>query len=203
MPCAEHFDTATDPFGVLDCVDCQGVPPVPRTGSELLEAVLGVDPFASIPAGNAATCEVRPRTWGVAEKPCELVSKDAPRSKYDGGEPAPKKRKRVDLNRQQREWLEKHGYRYERVERPNAYGRVTVDMFGFADYIAFRKGEFLLVQTTTAAHAAERIRKIKRIEMAARWLECGGKIEVHSWSQPEGPGSKWQNTVRPITSEGE
>lgn len=81
--------------------------------------------------------------------------------------------------------LRKGGYSAQVVERYNPYGRVRVDLFGFIDIVAIKDGEsgVLGVQTTTQAHASERVQKILEIPEAKIWLATGNRILVHGWAK--------------------
>ena len=57
------------------------------------------------------------------------------------------------------------------------------DLWNFADLIAARTGEVLLVQATSGSNTASRVAKIQGNEHARRWLEFGHRIEVHGWRQ--------------------
>ena len=144
------------------------------------------DPFAEPPGATPADYDIQPRRWGVEPKPCELVGKP--------------KRKKVDLSPMQRRWFESGGWTYARVEHANAFGAVTVDLWGFADWLAVRGDETLLVQTTTHSHAAARLRKSQAIPELAAWLGGGGRrFVVHGWHQPGGPGTRWELIEREVT----
>jgi hypothetical protein len=150
--------------------------------------MLDLDPFADTPDATISDCPTPRRRW--IEKPtCELVAKG-------GLAPKPKK---TDFNPMQRRWFERHGYTYARVEHANAFGAVNVDLWGFADYLAVKPGDILLVQVTSMSNAAARERKIRSAPEFAKWIEAGGRVEVHAWKQPGGPGSKWELVVRPVT----
>lgn len=94
-------------------------------------------------------------------------------------------------------WAEKQGYRVDVCERrkPISGGEsVTVDLFGFADLIAFRVGEpAVLIQTTSRGHISDRIKKITRNPTAHLWAQAGGSILVQGWDQPGGKGSRWRH----------
>ena len=104
------------------------------------------DPFADTPDAVRAGLEIR-RPFVRVEKTCELVGKP--------------KRKKTDFGPMQRRWFEQNGYTYARVEHANAYGSVTVDLWGFGDYLACRPGEILLVQVTDHTDAAKRVTKAR------------------------------------------
>lgn len=111
----------------------------------------------------------------------------------------PPRKEPADLNPLQRRWFERNGYTYARVEHANAWGAVTVDLWGIADYLACRPGEIVLVQVTTPPHAAEREKKARRAPELAKWLEAGGRFWIALWDQPAGPGTSWRMRVRELT----
>jgi hypothetical protein len=145
------------------------------------------DPFDTIPDADPASIEVRQRAFQRPEKTCELLGKTS-------------KPKKVDLNQRQRRWFEREGYVYHRVETQNAWGGMTSDLWGFGDYLAAHaeRQEVLLVQVTTAAHAANRIAKAQKAPELAVWIAAGGRFQVHAWKQPGGPGTRWEMQVREV-----
>lgn len=147
------------------------------------------DPFATIPDADPAAVEVRRRAFQRPEQTCDLIGKP--------------KRKKVDLNPQQRRWFEREGYVYARVEAQNAWGGMTSDLWGFADYLACHaeRREIVLVQVTTAPNAAARIKKAQRAPELRAWIAAGGRFQVHAWSQPAGPGTRWEVRVREVTAD--
>ena len=103
------------------------------------------------------------------------------------------------------------------VQRYIRQAKISVDLWGFADYIAMTpENKLLLVQATDMAHHAERIKKIfglrwntethKFLEQftpfregivnpAEEWLKCGGAIEVWGWRKlirGERKGGRWR-----------
>lgn len=142
------------------------------------------DPFDSATDAIPSECEVRTRTWGKEKARCDVASKA--------------KKRKTDLNPFQRRWFEKNGWTYARVEHANAFGAVNQDLWGIADFLAVRPGEIVLVQTTDHTHAANREKKIRAAPELAKWLEAGGKFQVHSWRQRGGPGTKWEMDVRDV-----
>jgi hypothetical protein len=153
--------------------------PLPAEGRE-------TDPFTDIPAADPAGIEVRQRAFAKPEKTVGLFGK-------------PKKRK-VNLNPMQQRWFEREGYVFARVEVVNTFGGVMKDLWGIADYLCAhpKRREILLVQTTTDINANARIRKAQKAPELASWLAAGGKFQVHSWSQPGGPGSRWKMRIREV-----
>lgn len=103
------------------------------------------------------------------------------------------KAKKTDLNPKQRDWFEKNGWTFYRVEKPNYYGAVTVDMWGFADYIACHpKHGIWLFQITTRSNSASHVKKIKAAPEFLLWLAAGGRVCLSLWDQPNGPRTTWR-----------
>lgn len=143
------------------------------------------DPFATIPDADPDQIETR-APFLERDNTCGLVGK--PRSK------------RTDLNPLQRRWFEREGYTYARVEHANAFGGVNVDLWGFADYLACKPGEgIVLIQTTDITSASKREKKARSKPELWVWLAAGGRFQVHAWKQPGGPGSRWEMVVREVT----
>ena len=142
-------------------------------------------PFDDIPEANPADLDIRRRAFKKPEQGCEMAPKA--------------KRKKVDLNPTERRWLEREGYTFARVETANAWGGMVCDLWGFADYLACRPGEILLIQVTTDGHAPERERKARRAPQLRAWLAAGGRFQVHGWTQPGGIGTRWEIVIRETT----
>ncbi len=91
----------------------------------------------------------------------------------------------------------------EKVERPwNPHTRRTQDLFKFADIIAVRGSECLLVQTTSGSNMAARRTKIAASAQAAFWLlPPTRRIEIHGWvlRGPRGKRKKWECRVEDVT----
>lgn len=82
------------------------------------------------------------------------------------------------------EKLRREGYLAGVVERWNAHAKphgIRIDLFGFIDILAVRRGEVLGVQATSGAHVAARAKKIAEHENVARVRESGMRIEIHGW----------------------
>lgn len=77
--------------------------------------------------------------------------------------------------------LEKRGYTAANVEKWNSFAHIRQDLWGFADLIAFKPGEVLLVQTTTKSNMAARRTKINSNTTAQAWLQAGHAIELQGW----------------------
>lgn len=99
------------------------------------------------------------------------------------------------------------GWTAEKTEHWQQHPGILKDLFGFGDILAIRKGyPHLIVQTTTAAHVANRIAKIVSIPAARVWLETHGEIVCHSWDKrvgdrPRGSRKLWSVVERPVRLE--
>jgi hypothetical protein len=101
-------------------------------------------------------------------------------------------------------YLRGGGYTVGIVEHWNAFARLTLDLWGFADLVAFRPGvPVLLVQTTTGANLAARRRKILANETARQWVQAGHEIVLHSWSLRGKRGARkvWTNEPEWLTAD--
>jgi|SRR5262252_5427617 len=87
--------------------------------------------------------------------------------------------------------LRERGYLAVVVEKFNSrvgsYG-IKQDLFGFGDVLAIKKGEILLVQTTTGAHLSNRVAKVQSSEHYPRVIESGIKVAVHGWRKLKAAG---------------
>lgn len=63
-----------------------------------------------------------------------------------------------------------------------AYGRLH-DLLGFADILALKKDERLLVQTTSYSNIPARVKKITEHENLAIARDAGFRIVVQGWRQ--------------------
>lgn len=99
-------------------------------------------------------------------------------------------------------YLRDLGYEAQVVERYNSFSRKRVDLFAFIDIVAIRDGEILGVQTTSAAHTSDRLKKITAEPKSDLWLRAGGRIEVHGWAKrgPRGKRKAWTVAVVPVRS---
>lgn len=66
-----------------------------------------------------------------------------------------------------------------------AYGRLH-DMFGFGDILALRKGERLLVQTTSYGNVSARVKKITEHQNLGIVRDADFRIVVHGWRLKNG-----------------
>lgn len=134
-------------------------------------------PFSDTPDADPSKIEVR-KPFVRVEKPTVGLFDDSS-----------KKAKRADLNPVQKRWFERNGWAFYRAEKANAWGSVTQDMWGCADYIACHPQRgFLLVQTTSLSNIATRFRKAEQAPELLVWLAAGGAYEVHGWFKD---GARW------------
>lgn len=100
--------------------------------------------------------------------------------------------------------LRRAGFLAVIVEKWNHVCKIRQDLFGFADILAVKGDEVLLVQTTTGAHVAERIAKIAVNPISAVWLASPHrKIVVHGWRKVGDRGKRklWEcreENVEPV-----
>lgn len=85
--------------------------------------------------------------------------------------------------------LREAGYTVAIVERWNPHAKIRQDLFGFADLLAIRTGEIVLVQTTTAVNIAARRKKIREEPRYLLWLAAGGKVLLHGWRKVK---NRWE-----------
>lgn len=81
--------------------------------------------------------------------------------------------------------LRQRGYTARIVEYFLAPANKRIDLFGFGDILACKVGETgsLIVQTTTASHISDRIKKAEALDAYRVWLMCGNKVEFHGWKK--------------------
>lgn len=97
--------------------------------------------------------------------------------------------------------LRSRGYLVAVVEKWNPHIHIRQDLWGFADLLAIRDNDCLLVQTTIGANAAHRVAKIRGIPHAATWLASPNRtIVVHAWRKAGDRGKRklWQCREIPI-----
>ena len=96
--------------------------------------------------------------------------------------------------------LREAGWTCQIVERWNAFAKVRQDLYGFGDIIACGPSGIMLVQTTSGAHVAERLAKVKAEPRAKAWYDAGGMIVVHGWAKrgPRGKAKKWEVRIEEV-----
>lgn len=94
--------------------------------------------------------------------------------------------------------LRERGYECEIVERFNPFSKNRHDLFHLFDIVALKGGEkgILGVQTTSAANASTRVKKMQGNPILALWLETGNTAVVISWGKRGARGKRklWMPT---------
>lgn len=100
----------------------------------------------------------------------------------------------MSTNTKTKELYESLGYVYAKTEHWNAFCKRRMDLFGFADAIAFLPGslDVVLIQITTWTNASSRRNKIKASEIAMAWMNGGRKIHLVTW---EKNGRRWEHRL--------
>ena len=78
-------------------------------------------------------------------------------------------------------WLRQDGWTAAVVERWNAHTKQRQDLFGFADIIAFRADQVLLVQATSDSNLASRVTKCQGNKTAREWMAAGNALWCVGW----------------------
>lgn len=107
------------------------------------------------------------------------------------------RKRRTDLENKTVQWLRDHQYYADVCSRH--VGRVSFDLFGFADVIGFRGTEILLVQVTDTTNVSHRLAKIRDNHIACAWVAAGHPLAIAGW----GPDRKDMEPkrVRPVALE--
>lgn len=80
----------------------------------------------------------------------------------------------------------KAGYRCEVVEKTIPKTFIKKDLFGFIDVLAVGHGETVGIQTTSAGHISDRVRKIEGMpEIVADLRDAGWRLIVEGWKKPK------------------
>lgn len=91
--------------------------------------------------------------------------------------------------------LRKAGWLVAVVEKWNPHVRIRQDLFGFADLLAVKGDQVLLVQTTSTSNVAARLGKIRAEAKSHVWLAGQNRrIVVHGWAKrgPRGKRKLWE-----------
>ena len=78
-------------------------------------------------------------------------------------------------------YLRDQGYTVEVVEHWNHFARKRQDLFGFADLLAIRENEVILVQVTSGTNVSARVKKIAESEHIDMVRKSGMSVFVHGW----------------------
>jgi hypothetical protein len=79
--------------------------------------------------------------------------------------------------------LRVEGYIVANVEHWNPWAKRRQDLFGFIDTLAVNQREFLAIQSSTGAHHAERVDKVREALRRLPMLGNFMRIEVWTWSE--------------------
>jgi hypothetical protein len=90
----------------------------------------------------------------------------------------------------------KRGFTAQVVERFNPHAKVRVDLFGVIDVVAMGNGTIVGIQACSGTDHARRRAKILAEPRAKQWVECGGHLELWSWSQRGAAGKRKLWTLR-------
>lgn len=77
--------------------------------------------------------------------------------------------------------LRELGYTVAIVEHWNHFTKRRHDLFNFADLLAIRENEVLLVQVTSGSNTSARVKKITENEHISAVRKAGIRVEVHGW----------------------
>lgn len=98
--------------------------------------------------------------------------------------------------------LRKAGWTCCIVEKYIAAIKQRKDAYGFGDVLACRAPDCIaLVQTTSAAHFAERRAKILAIPGFHKWKDAGGLVFLHSWGLRSKDGKRGARKVWTLREE--
>ena len=103
---------------------------------------------------------------------------------------------KTNLNQQTRKRLSELGYTIELMERWCPFSRRKHDGFGFADFIAIRRDEVLLVQVTSKSNMSTRRKKITEHENVGKVREAGIRIELWGFYKES---NRWQVKVEDLS----
>jgi hypothetical protein len=78
-------------------------------------------------------------------------------------------------------YLRDQGYTVEVVEHYNYFKKRRNDLFGFADLLAIRENEVMLVQVTSGTNVSARCKKIAESEHIDMVRKSGMSVFVHGW----------------------
>jgi len=102
----------------------------------------------------------------------------------------------TNLNQPTRKRLEDQGYLVELMERWCPFSKRKHDGFGFADFIAIRRDEVLLVQVTSKANMSSRRKKISEHPNVGIVRESGIRIELWGFYKE---GNRWKVKIEDLS----
>lgn len=86
-------------------------------------------------------------------------------------------------------YLRDAGYTVAIVEYWNHFTKRRHDLFQFADLLAIRENEVLLVQVTSGSNVSARVKKITENQHIAAVRKSGMRVEVQGWVKNK--SGKW------------
>jgi hypothetical protein len=97
------------------------------------------------------------------------------------------KRKKVFLSPKSVAYMREKGYTTGKVEYWNSFANKRVDLFGFIDLLAMKKGVkgLIGIQVTSRSNISIRKRKAESLEALEIWLSSGNRFIIHGWDKPE------------------
>jgi len=96
------------------------------------------------------------------------------------------------------QWLRENGYMVANCQFWHHFAKLKQDLWGFIDTWAVNEERDILIQSTTAGHRSERVKKILA-NTAAPQLLHRHDIEVWSWAK-QGPRNKRKLWARRVTA---
>jgi hypothetical protein len=95
--------------------------------------------------------------------------------------------------------LRKQGFIVEVVEKRVPGCGISRDLFGIADVLAIHPEQHivLLVQTTTADHFANRLRRVQEQPALSLLLAAGVRVEVWAWAKRAGQWHVRREALQP------
>lgn len=119
---------------------------------------------------------------------------------YDGRpERKPKKettrKKPADLNKPCKAWMEREGWKFERVDTWNSITQRAADLLGMFDYLAFdlTTGTTIGVQMTSKQNMSARRKKLMEDKRLVWVQACGWRVVVVGFDK--GTNGRWRETV--------
>src|SRR5215471_14938678 len=89
------------------------------------------------------------------------------------------------------EKLREEGWNAAVVERWNQFAKRRIDLFNFADLLAFRGEEILAVQATDGSNVAHRMAKILATPEASDWcMSWTRRLEIWGWRKVGARGKR-------------
>lgn len=101
--------------------------------------------------------------------------------------------------------LRNEGYEPAIVEHWNPFAKIRQDLWNCLDLIAVNGSGILGVQTTSGAHVAHRVAKLRANPLVPVIMASGIRIEIHGWrklrSRGKKPKERWECRVVALTPE--